>query len=280
MAGIITANVISLESHHSYVRMNSTKDDNTLLCSKEKGEVVMADTERRLSSETSHGQFISKRAVPALVVTLIESSEIDDSSLNEPHMLSLCDSCGDGTGQNASSSPVNNDTDDAFIDMETGMVEEGMEPEARLTSYSHDCHGQYRSGAFVVTDLDGGGSNHDGCDNQTANTSSLNHTRVVNTRDLDRIVNKRIQQALEEERKRASLAQIASENAEFSSSPQEAANDSAEKRSLCDPKNCLLPFCVPICSPRGRLLSIAIISAIFGTASIVVAIIYVATKED
>jgi hypothetical protein len=235
MAGIITANVISLESHHSYVRMNSTKDDNTLLCSKEKGEVVMADTERRLSSETSHGQFISKRAVPALVVTLIESSEIDDSSLNEPHMLSLCDSCGDGTGQNASPSPVKtNDTDDAFIDMETLRVEEGMEPEARLTSYSHDCHGQYRSGAFVVTDLDGGGSNHDGCDNQTANTSSLNRTRVVNTRDLDRIVNKRIQQALEEERKRASVAQIAPENAEFSSSPQEAANDdSAEKRSLC-----------------------------------------------
>lgn len=143
MAGIITANVISLESHHSYVRMNSTMDDNTLLCSKEKGEVVMANKERRLSSETSHGQFISKRAVPALVVTLIESSEIDDSSLNEPHMLSLCDSCGDGTGQNASSSPVNtNDTNDAFIDMETGMVEEGMEQEARLTSYSHDCHGQ------------------------------------------------------------------------------------------------------------------------------------------
>jgi hypothetical protein len=152
--------------------MNSTMDDNNLLCSKEKGEVVMANKERRLSSETnSHGQFISKRAVPALVVTLIESSEIDDSSLNEPHMLSLCDSCGDDTGQNASSSPVNtNDTNDAFIDMETGMVEEGMEQEARLTSYSHDCHGQYRSGAFVVTDLDGGGSN-DGCDNQTANTS-------------------------------------------------------------------------------------------------------------
>jgi hypothetical protein len=103
---------------------------------------------------------------------------------------------------------------------------------------------------------------------------------VVNTRDLDRIVNKRIHQALEEERKRASLAQIASENAEFSSSPREAANDdSAEKRSLCDPKNCLLPFCVTICSPRGRLLSIAIISAIFGTASIVVAIIYVATNR-
>lgn len=131
-----------------------------------------------------------------------------------------------------------------------------------------------------MTDLGGGGSNHDGCDNQTANTSSLNRTRVVNTRDLDRIVHKRIQQALEEERKRASLAQIASENAEFSSSPREAANDdSAEKRSLCDPKNCLLPFCVTICSPRGRLLSIAIISAIFGTASIVVAIIYVATNR-
>jgi hypothetical protein len=140
--------------------MNSTKDDNTLLCSnKEKGEVVMADKERRLSSETSHGQFISKRAVPALVVTLNESSKIDDSSLNEPHMLSLCDSCGDDTGQNASSSPVNtNDTNDAFIDMETGMVEEGIEQEVRLASYSHDCHGQSRYGAFVVTDVGGGGS--------------------------------------------------------------------------------------------------------------------------
>jgi hypothetical protein len=256
-------------------------DDNTLLCSKEKGEVVIADKERRLASETTHGQFISKRAVPALAVTSNETSEIDDSSLNEPHMLSLCDSCGDDTEQNASYSPVNNDTDDLFIYNVTGMVEEDIEQEARLASYAHDCHGQYRSGAFVVTDVGGGGTgSNDGCDNQTANTSSFNpRTRVVNTRELDRIVNKRIQQALEEERKRASLAQIASENAEFSSSVQEAANDSAEKRSLCDPKNCLLPFCVTICSPRGRLLSIAIISAIFGTASVVVAIIYVATKD-
>lgn len=160
------------------------------------------------------------------------------------------------------------------------MAEEGIEQEARLASYSHNCHGQSRSGAFVVTDVGGGGSNN-GCDNQTANTSSLNRTiaaRVVNTRDLDRIVNRRIQQGLEEEQKRASVAQIASENAEFSSSPQEA-NDSAEKRSLCDPKNCLLPFCVTICSPRGRLLSIASISAMFGTASIVVANFYVATKD-
>jgi hypothetical protein len=255
-------------------------DDNTLLCSKEKGEVVIADKERRLASETTHGQFISKRAVTALAVTSNETSEIDDSPLNEPHMLSLCDSCGDDTEQNASYSPVKNDTDDPFIDMETGMVEEDIEQEARLASYAHDCHGQYHSGAFVVTDVGGGGTgSNDGCDNQTANTSSLNRTSVVNTCDLDRIVNRRIQQAFEEERKRASLAQIASENAEFSSSPQESANDSAEKRSLCDPKNCLLPFCVTICSPRGRLLSIAIISAIFGTAFIVVAIIYVATKD-
>jgi hypothetical protein len=45
-------------------------------------------------------------------------------------------------------------------------------------------------------------SNHDGCDNQTANTSSLNRTiaaRVVNTRDLDQIVNRHVQQGLEEE---------------------------------------------------------------------------------
>lgn len=269
--------------------MNDTRDDNTLLCSQKKREVVVEIKERTLSSsETRRHQFISqslaesekeKKAVDYRFVSLEKASDDDDSSVHEPHLLSLGDDSNSGDAKrqhHARHSPTNDDTDDAFVDLEVEIKQE-----ARLGSDALNSRLQSRSGAFVVTGV-GDGSSNDGSDDQTTNSSAFNRTiaaRLVNRRDLDRIVAKRTQQALmhKNERERAAVAQIALENAEFSS-PQEA-SDNAEKISSCDPRDCVIPCCITVCGPRGRLFCIGITSAVFGTAAILVAIIYVATKD-
>lgn len=112
---------------------------------------------------------------------------------------------------------------------------------------------------------------------------SIAAARPVNTSDMDRVVDQRVEQILCQERERAAVAQIAENTVEPPSTstsqaetkPKEAVDD--KKGMMCDPDGWLIVSCITLFGPRGRLL--AVISAIFGTAAIIVAIIYLATRE-
>lgn len=126
---------------------------------------------------------------------------------------------------------------------------------------------------------------------RTQPNRSIAAARPVNTSDIDRIVNERVEQILNQERERAAVAQIAENTVEPPSAstqaetePNEAStqtetkpNDAvAVKKGMFDPDGRLILFCTTVFGPRGRLL--ALISAIFGTASIIAAIIHLATR--
>ena len=116
----------------------------------------------------------------------------------------------------------------------------------------------------------------------TRSNRSIAAARPVNTSDMDRVVNQRVEQILRQERERAAVAQIAENTVEPPSTstsqaetkPKEAVDD---KKGMYDPDGWLIVSCITLFGPRGRLL--AVISAIFGTAAIIVAIIYLATRE-
>lgn len=126
---------------------------------------------------------------------------------------------------------------------------------------------------------------------RTQPNRSMAAARPVNTSDIDRIVNERVEQILSQERERAAVAQIAENTVEpppastqAETEPNEAStqtetkpNDAvAGKKGMFDPDGRLILFCTTVFGPRGRLL--ALISFIFGTASIIAAIIHLATR--
>lgn len=251
----------------------------------------MARKEKKSAEVRRHHQFIASqnltesqkqdmKAAAALVLTL-DGSTTDDANPTEPYMMSPNDSRNPTERHRHYSrraSPVNENAD-TFIDLEAATSDRRPRNEARPSSESRDSNRPVRSGANAEPGPEGNEAddteNNGNAQNQAANSTSLNRTiaaRLVNTKDLDRIVDQRIEQALEEERQRAAVAQIASENAEL-----RQLEEPNNKSYLRDPNEWLIPFCVTICGPRGRLL--AVISAVFGTAAIIVAIFYVVSRD-
>lgn len=228
---------------------------------------------RHLHETSSHQerQHQKRDTMTAPALVLASDGSADDDIPTKPRMLNPNDTRVSIERRNTRTVPVIEN--EAFVDLEDATAQQEIRHEARPLPESRASNRSMRSERNAVPCSSGRGT-----DTENGSTP-LNRTiaaRLVNTIDLDRIVDQGIQRALEEERQHTAVAQILAENAEFSSSLEQV-NQYKSGRLFLDPNEWLIPFCVAICGPRGRLL--AVIGAVFSVASIIAAIIYISTRD-